>query len=254
MPTTQPSTSTAFRETFVNQVYHGDCRDILPQLPDDCIDLVLTDPPYKDYQSNRPIARPKVKKVSAITFDMDDFIAQSRRVLKPGGHFYCWCDHRTFPALVETLSRLNHDLAVPEQLRYKNCLVWVKSNHGSGDLKGDWAPQHEFILFAVKGKGQPLRGKRQPNVFYQRDEAGNIQFYQRTFNYRHQHGTVKPLEILKRLIEASSQAGDLVLDPFAGALSTAVAAQELERNYLMIELDAEHISNNRQRLEPAPVK
>jgi len=56
------------------------------------------------------------------------------------------------------------------------------------------------------------------------------------------------------LIEASSEPGDLVLDPFAGTLSAAVAARNLKRNYLMIELDREHLNNNMQRLlEPAVI-
>ncbi len=250
----KPSPEAGFDENFVNRVYHNDCRRLLPLVPDNSVDLILTDPPYKDYQSNRPVARPKVKKVSATTFDIVEFISQSTRLLKPGAHFYCWCDHRTFPELVATITANNTTLSTEEQLRYKNCLVWVKNNHGSGDLKGDWAPQHEFILFAVKGKGNPLRGKRQPNVLYQRNMDGNIQFYQRTFNYRHQHGTTKPQEILTRLIEASSAPGDLVLDPYAGTLSAAVAARNLNRNYLMIELEKEHLENNIQRLsEPAVI-
>ncbi|MBC8478207.1 site-specific DNA-methyltransferase [bacterium] len=252
--TKKPSPTADFATNFVNRIYQNDCLRVLPLIPDASVNLILTDPPYRDYQSNRPVARPKVKKVSVNTFDMAEFIHQSTRLLKPDGHFYCWCDHRTFPELVDAIELNNIELTPEEKLRYKNCLVWVKNNHGSGDLKGDWAPQHEFILFAVKGKGAPLRGKRQPNVFFQRDASGSIRFYQRTFNYRHNHGTTKPQEILTRLIEASSDPGDLVLDPYAGTLSTAVAARRLQRNYLMIELEKEHLRNNIKRLsEPVAV-
>ena len=172
---------------FVNKPYHGDNRDVFLELPDNSIDMILTDPPYKDYQSNRPVSHSKVKKINESDFDLPFFIAQSTRVLKLGGHFYCWCDHYTFPAIYDEImaqreiakeARLSDARKSPKNfLYYKNCLIWIKNNHGSGDLKGNYAPQHEFIIFACKGaKGRPLNGKRPSNVLYKRTESG-IEFF-----------------------------------------------------------------------------
>jgi site-specific DNA-methyltransferase (adenine-specific) len=234
-----------------NAVWQGDCRALFAALPDNSVDLILSDPPYKDYQSNRPVAREKVLRISVETFDLELFIRESERVLKPGCHFYCWCDHLSFPAIFEEVKRRTAGLSRREaagRLKYKNCLIWVKNNHGSGDLSGNYAPQHELVLYASKGRTRPLRGKRPSNVFFERDDQGRISFYAKVSNYRFQHGTSKPPAILERMIEASSERGELVLDPYGGSLSTAEAAMRTGRRYLMGELEAEHCRRGLERL------
>lgn len=246
----KPDESEDFDDRFRNCIYHNRCEAILPEIPTGSIDMILTDPPYKDYQSNRPVANPKVKKIKSDTFDIPMFVRESARVLKPGGHFYCWCDHRSFPGIHQEIQVYNKSQTKPgNRLIYKNLLVWVKSNHGSGDLRGDWAPQHELVIFATRGKGAPLRGKRPSNVFFYRDDQGYLQFYKRVQHQKHQHGTSKPLEILERIIASSSDPGDLILDPYAGTLSTARAAQDMGRDYLMIEMDDHYLEQNITRLK-----
>lgn len=225
-----------------------DNRAVFAVLPDDSVDLILTDPPYKDYQSNRPVAHKKVRKIAAAEFDAEYFIGESARVLKPGAHFYCWCDHKTFPHLFSLIQESEKTGEKGETLIYKNCLVWVKNNHGSGDLKGNYAPQHEFIIYAVKGKGKKLNGKRQPNVIFKRTENG-IEFYPKVSNYAYNHGTVKPVDILKLLIKASSEEGDIVFDPYAGVMSTAEACKNTSRRFLMVELDEENFQVGRERIK-----
>lgn len=214
---------------YKDRLFLGDNHDFLPKLPDNLVDLLLTDPPYKDYQSNRPVVNPKQKKIKSGEFDLPFFIEHSFRLIKPGGHFYCFCDHKTFPAIKEEAERL---------FTYKNCLVWVKNNHGSGDLRGDWAPKHEFIVFAVKGRGKPLNSPRPVNVL----EFSRVQ------NEKFSHGTVKPVPLLKRIIEASTQPGELVLDPYAGVMSTAVACKETGRHYIMMEKDEDFFRRGEERL------
>lgn len=236
-----------------NTVYQGDCRDLFALLPDNSVDLVLTDPPYKDYQSNRPVAHEKVTAISMATFDLEGFILESERVLKPGSHFYCWCDHLSFPAIFEAIQARTREVG-PRQaatrLKYKNCLIWVKNNHGSGDLAGNYAPQHELVIYASKGRTRPLlSGRRPSNVFFERDDQGRISFYSKVSNYRFQHGTSKPLAILERMIEASAKPGELVLDPYGGSLSTAEAAMRRGCRYIMGELDADHCRRGVERLE-----
>jgi len=229
---------------------HADNRDVFPLIADGSVDLILTDPPYKDYQSNRPVTHGKVKKIEEAHFDLPFFLAESARVLKPGAHFYCWCDHLTFPGIVTEMQRQAGRLSIAERLNYKNCLVWVKNNHGSGDLKGNYAPQHEFIIFATKGKGRPLNRPRPSNVFFRR-EKGRIRFFEKVSNYRYNHGTAKPVEILERLISASTEPGELVFDPYAGTMSCAEAAHRTGRKFLMVEMVEEHFLRGRERLVKA---
>jgi len=232
--------------------YLGDNRDVFKKLPNDSIDLIITDPPYKDYQSNRPTYRPKVKKINESEFDLPYFICESARVLKPGGHFYCWCDHQTFPLIVNEITRLQDAMMSEgglDYLKYKNCLIWVKNNHGSGDLNGNFAPQHEFIIYASKGKStNPLNGKRPSNVLFKCEDK-NIKFFAKVRNSKYKHGTSKPVEILNILVEASSLEGDLVFDPYAGSMSTGEACVLLGRKHLLAEIDPEFYDIGLERLK-----
>ena len=126
--------------------------------------------------------RPKVKAVDANQFNLDLFARESYRTLKKGGHLYCFCDHYTFPEIQRKL--------VEARFRYKNCLVWVKNNHGSGDLRGNWAPQREFILFATKGPGRALKGRRRSNVLLKRQSNGKMVFFSKVSNYKYNHGPI----------------------------------------------------------------
>ena len=147
---------------LVNAFINGDCFEKLRELPDACVDLVLTDPPYGiDYQSNRRVAREKLPKF-ANDIDLgwvEDWVEQIHRVLKDDRHFYCFTRFDMYPRFYDAIAR---------RFKVKNCLIWVKNNHGSGDLNGSFAPQHEMIIFAVKGK-RDLNGTRDSDVL-RRDE------------------------------------------------------------------------------------
>lgn len=202
----------------LNTIIHGNNADILPKIATNSIHLILTDPPYQDYQSNRPVATRKKKPVEEIMFNLEFFMEESFRVLDWGAHFYCFCNHHTFSTI---------QAEVKKHFTYMNCLVWVKNSHGSGDIYRDWAPQHEFIIYAIKGVGRHLNSPRLPNVFV----------IPRPPRTRTNHPTEKPVELLKRIIKASSNEGDTVLDPYAGSCSLAIACLESKRNFICIEID-----------------
>ena len=226
---------------LLDRIHLLDNRDLFAQLPDESVDLVLTDPPYKNYRSNRPVAHQKLKRVAVKQFDLPLLARESFRVLKPGAHLYCWCDHVNYPAIRAELEASG--------FHYKNCLVWVKNNHGSGDLKGNWAPQHEFVLFVTKGKGRAMFGKRQPNVFYRRLEGGTTKFFSKVSNYRFDHGTTKPVELLRIIIQAASAPGEIVLDPYGGSGSTAEACILEGRRFILSEVDGDYCRVAQNRIE-----
>jgi len=234
------------RKNLINRslVNHNVCCDnteLFAQLPDDSIDLVVTDPPYKDYQSNRPVARPRVKAVKVKQFDLEFFANESYRVLKTGSHLYCFCDHLTFPDIRAAL--------ISAGFTYKNCLIWIKNNHGSGDLKGNWAPQHEFVIFATKGRGKALRGRRKSNVLLKRKAEGGFDFYNKVSNYRFNHGTAKPVDLLRSFVLSSSDPGDIVFDPYGGSGSTSEACIREKRRFVQCEIDPEHSRIADERIE-----
>lgn len=218
---------------WINNIVCGSCFDLMRELPDNSVDLALTDPPYGiDYQSNRRTAREKLPKfANDVSLEwVPDWVDEMYRVLKDNTHFYCFTRFDTYPVFYSEIAR---------RFDVKNCLIWVKNNHGSGDLNGSYAPQYEMIIFGTKGK-RHLNGRRDADVM----DCDNVPSAQRF------HSTQKPVELLRVLIEKSSDPGDLVLDPFAGTGSCGLACKAAshhdgdghERNFLLFELNPEFVS------------
>lgn len=226
----------SIREDWLNTITCGDCFELIRQLPDESIDLVVTDPPYGiDYQSNRRTAREKLPKfANDVSLEwVGDWVDEMHRVLKNDTHFYCFTRYDTYPVFYAEITR---------RFDVKNCLIWVKNNHGSGDLNGSYAPQYEMIIFAHKGK-RHLNGKRDADVM----ECDNVPSAQRF------HATQKPVELLRVLVEKSSDPGDIILDPFAGTGSAGLACKAAshhegdgqERSFVLFELNPEFVSKAR---------
>ena len=209
----------------------GDCLELMKDIPDGSIDLLLTDPPYgMSYQSSRRTATPKFKKISgdnSIEW-FDDFIRECYRVLKDDSHAYIFCNEY----------KVSHFRDAQERAGFKNkrTLVWIKNNHTSGDLKGDYGNKVEYVNFMHKGR-RLLTGKRDTNILSYSRVQSNI------------HPTEKPVDMLSYLIEKSSNVGDTVLDPFMGSGTTGVAAKNLNRNFIGIELDEEYFEIAKKRIE-----
>ena len=122
-------------------------------------------------------------------------------------------------------------------LTLKTKIVWLKNNWSAGDLRGCFGNQYEEMLFIVKGRHK-IRGRRWSNVWrFDRIPASKML-----------HPTQKPESLLQRAIEASSDSGDLVVDPFAGSGSTGVAARQAGRSFLLGDIDPKMINIARARL------
>lgn len=212
----------------LNQIIQGDCLEVLKTFPDKCVDLVITDPPYgMSYQSSR-----RKEKHDKIVLDdsidwFEGFSKEVYRVLKDDTHIYIFCNEYAishFRDWLEGAGFVN-----------KRTLVWVKNNHTSGDLEGDYANKTEFILYAHKGR-RLLKGARNPNVVEEKKEHSEL------------HPTQKPLNLMHFFIEKSSDKKEIVLDPFLGSGTTAVAAKQLGRNFIGIEISEKYCEIARQRL------
>jgi len=221
---------------FINQIFNEDCLTLLKRLPDNSVDLILTDPPYGiDYKNNRRGKNGKIKTEDGILNDgknntvfLGEVIKESFRVLKDGRHIY-WFGR--FDALYKQAFKFEESNFV-----IKNELVWLKNNHGTGDLLYSYAPKHESILYAVK------KQKKSSKVFKLQKignttRHNNILEYSKVTKKNLIHDHQKPIELLKFLIEKSSIEGEVVLDVFAGSGSTLLAAKETGRNYIGCELD-----------------
>ena len=176
-------------EEYTDQIFRGDCLEILKHLPAGSADLILTDPPYG--MNYRP------RTFGPILFDtttewFGGFIGEAYRVLKPDRHIYIFTNDYSIGSFRVQMASAGFTL--------KRTLVWVKDQHTRGDLQGDYANRTEFILFAHKGR-RTLTGKRESNVL----------LFPRVV--KRCHPTEKPHALMRFLIEKSTLPGELVLDP-----------------------------------------
>jgi len=114
----------------------------------------------------------------------------------------------------------------------------MEGGHGMGDLQ-DWAPRHELIVKCSKGRRE-LNGDREPNVIRHQDARFTAS--------NKSHPTQKPVGVIEKLIQKSSDEGELVLDPFGGVFTTAIAAVKEDRECVSVEVDTDHYSIGRDRV------
>ncbi|MBW4636214.1 MAG: hypothetical protein KME30_31345 [Iphinoe sp. HA4291-MV1] len=204
-----------------NQLIHGDCLQVMPTLDSSSVDLVLTDPPYLVNYTSRDGR-------SIINDDDDTWLMpafqQMHRVLKNNSFcisFYGWNKVDRF---MEAWKRAG--------FRPVGHFTFVKSYASSSRFTRSC---HENAYLLVKGRPEkPTKPIRDALPW---KYTGNTL-----------HPTQKPVKILTQLIEAYSQPGEMVLDPFAGSASTAVAAWDTGRRYIAVEKDVNYHAIAQERL------
>lgn len=210
-------------------VIHWDSLEYMKTLPDKCIDLVLTDPPF--WMSFVSSFRHETTKHKAIANDdnldwLEDFVIETARVLKEDSHAYIFCSMHFVDKFVATIKK---------HLPYKNILIWEKNNTWMWDLEWDYAPKYEFCIFISNWK-KKLNWWRDPNIMK----------FAKTWNDL--HPTQKPVDMFSYLIDKSTQPWDIVLDCFAWSWTTAVACIELWRQYIVIEKDEDYCNIIHKRI------
>ena len=197
------------------------------------VQIIITDPPYGiAYHSNHYANKnPHSPVMRDWNFQIGPFLNEVSRVLKDGGVLYLFTRWDVYPIWAsEVISPLN----------LKNAIVWKKDNWSAGDLKGDFGNQYELLMMIVKGVHK-RRGHRWSNVW---------DFPRVPFN-KMLHPTQKPVEIFCRAIEASSDIGDVVVDPFCGSGTAGEAAISCGRKFFIGDIDPNMVRISCKRLELA---
>ena len=212
------------------ELLNGDCLELMKDISSGSVDLVLTDPPYgMDFQSHRrKEVYAKIKNDTSLEW-LDGYFAECSRILKDDTAIYCFCSWHN----VDIFKK-----AFEKYFKLKNIIVWVKNNHGSGDLKASYAPKHEFILYGNKGR-RTFYGKRMEDVI----------FANKTKNEN--HPTEKPIDLLEQFINNSTEKNAVVFDGFMGSGSCGVACVNTNRNFIGIELDEGYFNIAKQRIDEA---
>lgn len=205
------------KEVKIENVICGNALKELKKLKDSSIGLCIIDPPYGiGFKSVRGKGTNDFEDSISLK-DFEDIVIEIKRVLTKDAHFYCFIGFQTYG---------DYKAIIEKHFEFRNCLIWVKNNHTPTNYENNYAHKYEMIIFATKGD-RPLNNKLSVDVL----EYDNIQ--------GKQHNSEKPVDLLKYLIENSSNEKEVVLDCFAGSGSTLVAAQQLKRNWIGIELQEE---------------
>ena len=216
-------------------IYHGDCLEIMPEL--EPVDLVLTDPPYSSgtrQATNRAAGNiPKrgerwSPERAGIIWDtsfssfglsvfMNCFYRTVKESMKNGSHIYTFIDWRQYPLLTMSIEGAG--------LFINNLLVWDKGVYALG---GNYRSQHELIVFASRGKANTLK----------KHDLGNVLTFKRLPNA--EHPTQKPTDLIMKIIEYATDESNTILDPFMGSGTTLVAAKQLNRKAIGIEIEEKY--------------
>lgn len=230
---------TVVLRTELVELHHADALDVLPTLETESVDLVVTDPPYGvEWRSN----------MRAETFDelLNDgrdenarrgvarVLAETVRLVGQHRHLYVF-------GPTDVLA--GHLVAEVVEL------VWDKARPGMGDLAAPWGPQHERISFTVSKHRHA--GKAGASSLPARLRKGSVLRFAPPTGRNVRHPSEKPVALLRELVESSSRAGEVVLDPFAGVGSTGVAAILSGRRAILVELDARYVDVAIDRLRRA---
>jgi len=207
-----------------------DDMDLLKQIPDNSVDLVLTDPPYGiDFQSNMRVMSDKFNKLENDNNDSRfKTYKEFKRTLKNNSVCIIFCSFKNYAI---------DYLEIQKYFDIKNAIIWSQGGGGIGDLKHSLLTDYEIAIIAHKGKRQ-INGKREGSV-WKINKVDPNQMY---------HPTEKPIKIIQKLLLQFSNESDLILDPFMGSWTTAVACKKLHRNFIGCELEEKYCDIGKQRL------
>ena len=242
-------------------IYHGDALEILQsEIQDESVDLIFVDPPYnigKQFSNFHDKWSSDAEYIQWAHRWIDECV----RVLKPSGTLYLMTSTQAMPCF---------DLYVRDKLTIISRIVWSYDSSGV-QAKKHYGSMYEPILHCVKdansycfnandilveaktGAKRKLvdyRGKI-PKLYNAQKVPGNVWEFPRV-RYRmdeyEEHPSQKPEVLLDRIIRASSNEGDLVLDPFAGTFTTAAVAKNLGRKIISIEEQDEYLKIGLRRV------
>ena len=252
----------------LNYIYHGDCIEVLHHEIDPIsIALVFADPPYNlsgnglKWVGNTTggdwyMINEKWDKMSApeyIQFTRE-WIKGCSRILKDNGSIYISCTYHNIAEIMIVLKQEGYEI--------RNVITWYKTNAMPNMTKRVFTHSAEFIIWAVKGKNWIFNYEELKNINPEKQKDGKpkqmrdvwtmplVQGRERIrgANGRALHPTQKPVELLKRIIVASSNVGDIVLDPFLGSGTTAVVSRKLKRNWIGIEKEQRYVDIAQERI------
>lgn len=237
------------------KIENKDCLNFLKNIPDNSIDLIVTDPPYNWSHKNKidriAFKKGSIKRRKSVDMDFGEWdyqnekeleeftnkwIKEAMRILKPTGSIYVFYSKEEIIFLKRAIEKNGG--------YWKSEIIWHKTNPTPNFRKRSYTSSIEAVGYAVKNKGEFTFNFKTQKEMHNFLESGICQGKERT-----KHPTQKPLWIVKHFIEVSSNKKDVVLDCFLGSGTTAVACKGLGRDCLGCEISKEYYDISMERLK-----
>jgi len=249
------------KDYFKNKIINGDSLEELKKIPDETFDVVFADPPY-NLQLKNHLTRPDRSKVSAVNDKWDQFesfqkydefsiswLKECKRILKKNGTIWVIGSYHNIFRLGKAIQDLGFWIL--------NDVIWNKNNPMPNFRGTRFTNAHETLIWASKNE------KSKYTFNYQSLKCLNDDLQMRSNwnlpicngserlkkNGKKVHSTQKPESLLHRVLLASSNKGDTILDPFLGSGTSATVAKKLGRNYFGIEKDKKYFKAAEQRIK-----
>ena len=212
-----------------NQIILGDCLEKMKDIPDNSVDMILTDPPYFLPAKHSIGSREKGYKrtlsdTSVLTGYFKLIFDEFNRVIKDNGTFYIFCDGQSYPVF--------YNLIYP-YCKYVRPLIWDKIVSYNGFT---WRHQHELILWGQLDNTENIN-----------TGDGDVLKCRGVLQKDRLHPAEKPIELIEKLINKHDY--KIIFDPYAGSGTTAIACLNTKRNYICIELDENYFDVMKERIE-----
>jgi len=217
-----------------NVIYNEDCLEKMKELPDNSVDLVLTDPPY-NISRKRTFTRSDAKDVNLYFGDWDNIenkkfykwlkvvLIELKRILKRKGQL-----------LIFSPRNWEYESVIDDVFNIKRTLIWHKNNPTPQFMKVSYLTSYEMIRWVVYDEN--IKSKDITfNFDLQKNMHDVLEYPICMGNERTEHPTQKPIKLIDKLLKVHSNEGDVVLDPFIGSGTTAVSCLKNDRKFIGIE-------------------
>jgi site-specific DNA-methyltransferase (adenine-specific) len=244
----------------LNQALEGDCIEIMAGFPPESVDLIFADPPY-NLQLSQDLWRPNMTKVNAVNDEWDRFssfetydaftqkwLSACRRLLNDKGSIWVIGSYHN----IFRIGKIMQDLG----FWILNDVIWVKSNPMPNFRGVRFTNAHETLIWAAKNRNskytfnhhamKELRNGLQMRSDWELPLCTGSERIR--IDGEKAHSTQKPESLLYRVLLATTNAGDIVLDPFFGTGTTGAVAKKLHRNWIGIEREASYVKVARERI------
>lgn len=239
-------------------IRNGDCLELLPSIPSESVDLILTDPPYNISQESISIDRSKfrsgkMRRAKAVTLDYGDWdrlgrgeyieftrrwFGECSRILKDGGGFISFFSLQD----MSLLTWIGKEYGV----RFRTFFTWIKSNPMPSIYRHNYLSATEIIFIGSKGNKSWTFNFSTQQEMHNVLTTPNKSIYGET-----DHPNEKPIRLIEHFLKIHTNEGMTVLDPFMGSGTTGVSCIKMNRNFIGMESNRHFFKVAKSRIEKA---